>query len=158
MNSSEQIHLQILSLVCLSCFVFFSLWRVATYGWIKCGKVFLVHKLNRKKKRKRQVIRKKWMGESDMSLMTAHQMISVIKVWWRCHQRTVACQLLEHYGRVISWDISVRLSELYSKRYSECNLKREVWNSTTIDVIRISGENYYNAVSVFVAEMWDYRE
>ena len=80
----------------------------------------------KKKKSKFEVIRKKWMGKSDMSLMTAHQMISVIKVWWKCHQRPAACQLLEHYGRVISWDISVRLSELYSKRYSECSLKREV--------------------------------
>ena len=69
MNSSGQIHLQILSLVCLSCFVFFFLWCV-----------FLVYELKRKKKRKRQVIKKKWMGKSDMSLMTAHQMISVIKV------------------------------------------------------------------------------
>ena len=95
-------------------FFFFSFWCV-----------FLVYELKRKKKRKRQVIRKKWMGKSDMSLMTAHQMISVIKVRWKCHQRPAACQLLEHYGRVISWDISVRLSELYSKRYSECSLKRE---------------------------------
>ena len=52
MNSSGQIHLQILSLVCLSCFVFFFLWCV-----------FLVYELKRKKKKETSSDQKKMDGQ-----------------------------------------------------------------------------------------------
>ena len=81
-----------------------------------------VHELKRQKEKKSND-QQKWMGKSDISVMTADH--SVIKVW-KCHQRSAAYQLLEHHGSVICCNICVRPKELHSKGCSECNLKRDV--------------------------------